>query len=83
MSDQEIILERLSHIQRELGTQSEQLTLIDDAIRGPQDQSRPGISQKQADHENRINRLEKGAMGAAGGISATVAAICAYFTRNG
>ena len=83
MSNEEVILQRLTEIQRELGTQSSQLQLMDDAIRGPRDAERPGLVQKQAEQEQRIGRLEKGAIAAGGGVSTIAAAVWAWLTKGG
>ncbi len=87
MSDdtEELVLEHLRDIKKELGSQSTQLNLMDDAIRGPRDASKPGLVQKTAVNSDRLDRIEKGAAGTVGGVGvgALIAAGWSWLKNGG
>jgi hypothetical protein len=58
MSNEDIILAALKDIKRELGTQSEQLTLMDESIRGSRDGKEPGLRQTVNRNTERLDTLE-------------------------
>ena len=74
-NNEEIILSKLEDI-------GDQLTNLDEAIRGSQDGSRAGLREQQAELTHRVKRLEKGAVAAGSGLSATLAAAWAYLTKG-